>query len=110
MKDRLRIVIPGGSGQVGTILSRHFHAQGHDVVVFARSANLAQWRVVKCTENLGDCALQLAGPCGAVAAAGSSSAPSAGWETTGVWSCATTARSEERRVGKECRSRWSAYH
>src|SRR2546422_8087928 len=23
---------------------------------------------------------------------------------------ATTARSEERRVGKECRSRWSPYH
>ena len=22
----------------------------------------------------------------------------------------TTARSEERRVGKECRSRWSPYH
>jgi len=46
MKNHLRIVIPGGSGQVGTILSRHFHAQGHDVVVLARSAKLAKWRVV----------------------------------------------------------------
>jgi uncharacterized protein (TIGR01777 family) len=54
MKNRLRIVIPGGSGQVGTILSRYFHAQGHDVVVLARSANLAQWRVVNWDgENLG---------------------------------------------------------
>ena len=24
--------------------------------------------------------------------------------------CASTVRSEERRVGKECRSRWSPYH
>src|SRR5437868_6145276 len=30
-----------------------------------------------------------------------------------LWACAITAalwRSEERRVGKECRSRWSRYH
>jgi uncharacterized protein (TIGR01777 family) len=60
MKSRLRIVIPGGSGQVGTILSRHFHAQGHDVVVLARSANLAQWRVVNWDgENLGGWASEL---------------------------------------------------
>ena len=27
-----------------------------------------------------------------------------------VWALAVYARSEERRVGKECRSRWSPYH
>jgi uncharacterized protein len=55
MKNRLRIVIPGGSGQVGAILSRHFHNQGHDVVVLARSTYSAQWRVVKWdAENLGE--------------------------------------------------------
>ena len=27
-----------------------------------------------------------------------------------VYSLALTSRSEERRVGKECRSRWSPYH
>ena len=27
-----------------------------------------------------------------------------------ITSAATTTRSEERRVGKECRSRWSPYH
>ena len=27
-----------------------------------------------------------------------------------IWSSAAGARSEERRVGKECRSRWSPYH
>ena len=26
------------------------------------------------------------------------------------WMLVTEARSEERRVGKECRSRWSPYH
>src|SRR5216683_200633 len=26
------------------------------------------------------------------------------------WPCLTWRRSEERRVGKECRSRWSPYH
>ena len=28
----------------------------------------------------------------------------------GVWIIAEFFRSEERRVGKECRSRWSPYH
>jgi uncharacterized protein len=55
MKNRLRIVIPGGSGQVGTILSRYFHSQGHDVVVLARRTKPAQWRVVQWdAENLGE--------------------------------------------------------
>jgi uncharacterized protein (TIGR01777 family) len=32
----MKIVIPGGSGQVGHIVARHFHAQGHDVTVLSR--------------------------------------------------------------------------
>src|SRR3981081_1398716 len=32
----MRIVIPGGSGQVGQILARHFHTQGHAVTVLSR--------------------------------------------------------------------------
>ena len=47
MTRPLRIVIPGGSGQVGTILARHFHAQGHHVTVLARSKRAAPWPVVK---------------------------------------------------------------
>jgi uncharacterized protein len=43
----LRIVLPGGSGQVGTILARHFQAQGHSVVVLARSTSPAPWRIVR---------------------------------------------------------------
>lgn len=46
MKDRLRIVIPAGSGQVGTVLARHFQQRGHEVVVLARNAQPAPWRIV----------------------------------------------------------------
>jgi uncharacterized protein len=42
----LRIVLPGGSGQVGTIVARHFQSHGHDVVVFARNVTRAPWRIV----------------------------------------------------------------
>ena len=42
----LRIVLPGGSGQVGSVLARHFHSQGHDIVVLARTAGRAPWRIV----------------------------------------------------------------
>jgi nucleoside-diphosphate-sugar epimerase len=55
MTTRLRIVLPGGSGQVGSILSRHFHALGHDVVVLARRVTPAPWRVVNWDgESLGN--------------------------------------------------------
>jgi hypothetical protein len=42
----MRIVIPGGTGQVGTVLGRAFRADGHDVVVLSRRAAAAPWRVV----------------------------------------------------------------
>ena len=42
----MKIVIPGGSGQVGSILARHFQEQGHAVTVFSRSPQPAPWRVV----------------------------------------------------------------
>src|ERR1700675_2653938 len=42
----MRIVIPGGSGQVGRILARHLHAQGHAVTILSRSPEPAPWRVV----------------------------------------------------------------
>lgn len=35
----MKIVIPGGSGQVGGILSRAFAAEGHEVVVLSRRGN-----------------------------------------------------------------------
>ncbi len=42
----MKVVLPGGSGQVGAVLARHFHACGHEVVVLSRSPASAPWRVV----------------------------------------------------------------
>jgi uncharacterized protein len=42
----LRFVLAGGSGQVGTIVARHWHAQGHSVTVLSRSGAIAPWQVV----------------------------------------------------------------
>lgn len=42
----MRIVIPGGAGQVGHILARHFQAAGHDVTVLSRHSRPEPWRVV----------------------------------------------------------------
>ena len=41
----MRIIMPGGSGQVGRILARHFHAEGHSVTVLSRSPQPTPWRV-----------------------------------------------------------------
>jgi len=41
----MKIVIPGGSGQVGHILSRRFHARGHVVTVLSRRAYADPWCV-----------------------------------------------------------------
>ena len=43
----MKIVLPGGTGQVGTILARAFVADGHDVVVLSRKPGSAPWRVVE---------------------------------------------------------------
>lgn len=43
---RLRIVIPGGSGHLGTILARHFHEQGHDVSVLGRRPLQTEWNSI----------------------------------------------------------------
>ena len=40
----MKIVIPGGSGQVGTLLARGWAAAGHTVVVLSRSPRSAPWR------------------------------------------------------------------
>jgi uncharacterized protein len=44
----MKILIPGGSGHVGTILARSFHERGDEVVVLSRTTTDAlPWRVVK---------------------------------------------------------------
>ena len=42
----LRIVIPGGTGQVGQILARHFHEHGHLVTIIARHPKPSEWNAV----------------------------------------------------------------
>ena len=47
----MKIVIPGGTGQVGTILARAFHEDRHEVIVLSRRPRVtpsrdAPWRVV----------------------------------------------------------------
>jgi len=42
----MKVVIPGGSGQVGTILARALHRDGHDIVVLSRRRDVQPWRVV----------------------------------------------------------------
>jgi uncharacterized protein (TIGR01777 family) len=52
---RMKIVIPGGSGQVGTVLVRALRRTGHDVVVLSRTAKRALWRIVPWDgQTLGD--------------------------------------------------------
>ncbi len=41
-----KIVIPGGSGQVGGVLAKAFQAKGDEVVVLSRKGREAPWRVV----------------------------------------------------------------
>ena len=41
----MRIVITGGTGQVGTLLARAFVADGHEVTVLSRRSASAPWRV-----------------------------------------------------------------
>ena len=40
----MKIVIPGGTGQIGILLARAFVADGHEVVVLSRSPGKASWR------------------------------------------------------------------
>src|ERR1035438_1925331 len=42
----LRIVIPGGSGQVGQMLARFFQELGHHVTVLTRGPYTAPWQTV----------------------------------------------------------------
>ena len=69
----MKIVIPGGSGQVGTLLARALHEQGHDVVVLSRTPAPAPWRTAHWdAETLGDWAAELDGADAVIVLAGRS--------------------------------------
>ena len=58
----MKILIPGGTGQVGTLLARAFVAAGHDVVVLSRHPAKAPWRVARWdAATVGDWAAELDG-------------------------------------------------
>jgi uncharacterized protein (TIGR01777 family) len=42
----VKVVIPGGSGQVGTLLARALRAEGDEIVVLGRDPRPAPWRTV----------------------------------------------------------------
>lgn len=43
----MKIILPGGSGQVGTILARYLHERGHQVVVLSRTPKPTPWKVAE---------------------------------------------------------------
>ena len=58
----MRIILPGGSGQVGTVLARTFHQKGHDVVVLSRKPARSPWRMVEWdARSAGDWTAELEG-------------------------------------------------
>lgn len=58
----MKIVIPGGTGQVGTVLARAFHADGHEVVVLGRHPKTEPWRTALWDgESLGEWAEEIDG-------------------------------------------------
>lgn len=58
----MKIVIPGGSGQIGTVLTRSFLGLGHEVVILGRQAAPTQGRLVAWDgETLGAWASEIEG-------------------------------------------------
>src|SRR5262245_20547693 len=58
----MKIVIPGGSGEIGTILARAFQREGHEVVILSRKPAKAAWSVIEWdARSLGDWATELEG-------------------------------------------------
>jgi uncharacterized protein (TIGR01777 family) len=44
----MKVVLPGGSGHVGTVLARAFHERGDEVIVLSRrQTNALPWRVIQ---------------------------------------------------------------
>jgi uncharacterized protein (TIGR01777 family) len=60
--NKMKVVIPGGSGQVGNVLARALKRDGHEVVVLSRAPEAGPWRVVPWdAKTLGEWAKELDG-------------------------------------------------
>ena len=58
----MKIVIPGGTGQVGTLLARAFVADGHEVVLLSRNPGNGTGQVIRWDpETVGDWAAEIDG-------------------------------------------------
>lgn len=58
----MKIIIAGGTGQVGTLLAREFQTDGHEVVVLSRRPEQAAWRTVAWdAQSVGDWAKEVDG-------------------------------------------------
>jgi len=58
----MKVILPGGTGQLGTILARALHGAGHQVVILNRRPAAAPWRTVSWDERtVGTCAAELEG-------------------------------------------------
>lgn len=69
----MKVVIPGGSGQVGSVLARSLHQAGHDVLVLSRQPNRSPWRTVPWDgESLGPWVSELEGADAVINLAGQS--------------------------------------
>jgi len=45
-ENKMKVVIPGGSGQVGNVLARALQRDGHEIVILSRTPESKPWRVV----------------------------------------------------------------
>src|SRR3989442_13855954 len=83
------------------LLAEITRASGRDVAdVTTRQQIQLRWLTIE----------QVPGVIARLEAAGLSSLQTGMDNIRGIIGCPATGRSEERRVGKECRSRWSPYH
>src|SRR5437870_5245727 len=119
----MRILVTGGAGYIGSVVVEELLNQGHTVVVYDNLSYGHRGAVSSSTEfvpgdlrdgdtlgrALKDHAIEAVMHMAAYALVGESvTEPAKYYQNNLVGGLSLLNRSEERRVGKECRSRWSA--
>src|SRR6266542_6673055 len=96
----MKLTIFAATGGIGRQLLEQAVAAGHDVTAVVRNPNRLYEEVRAVTADL-----ENADPAELESAVAGADAV-----LSGLGPRSASERSEERRVGKECRSRWSPYH